>query len=294
MGRTNIGRRNLLAVAASAAALGSLRNETAARPGIVRPATKENDMTALTFKVYGRGAYKAVALHSLFADGSSFLPLMSAFDPEKWSVALLDVRGYGRSKALPGPFNLGTVATDALAVTEHLGWKEFSIIGHSMGGKAALKLADEAKGKVRRIIGLSPIWAGSGLYSSQQIAFLRSTIDDVKARMTIMGNTTGNQLSAYWYSNMADTSSNLSTKEAYSGYVESLIDDDFEHSTRLMDMPVLVIGGAEDQSNLEMIRNHWSKLKNVKTIVLEGCGHWALQEMPLRTGAIAERFLVEM
>jgi esterase len=123
---------------------------------------------------------------------------------------------------------------------------------------------------------------------------LRSTVDDVKARATIMRNTTGNQLSNYWYSHLAESSSNLSTKEAYSGYVESLINDDFEHSAQFLDIPVLVIAGGEDHSNLEMIRNHWSiKLKNVKTVVLEGCGHWAMLEMPLRTAAIAERFLLE-
>jgi esterase len=244
--------------------------------------------------IYGHGPHKAVALHSLFADGSSFQPLMAAFDPEKWSVALLDVRGYGRSKTIPGSFNLGTVAADALAVTDNLGWKEFSVIGHSMGGKAGIRLVELAKGKVRRLIGLSPIWCAAGLYNDQQIAFLRSSVENLDARAAIIRNTTGNQLSGTWYAKTVNASANGSTKEAYAGYVESLIGDDFEDSIQFVDIPVLVIAGAEDRPNVEMVRNHWSvKLKNVKTIVLEGCGHWALQEMPLRVGAIVEQFLSE-
>jgi esterase len=217
---------------------------------------------------------------------------MAAFDPEKWSVALLDVRGYGRSKTVPGPFNLGTVAADALAVTDHLGWKEFSVIGHSMGGKASIKLVELAKGKVRRLIGLSPIWCAAGLYNDQQMAFLRSSVENVDARASIIRNTTGNQLSGTWHAKTVNASANGSTKEAYAGYVESLIGDDFENSVQFVDIPVLVIAGAEDRPNVEMVRNHWSvKLNNVKTTVLEGCGHWALQEMPLRVGAIVEQFL---
>jgi esterase len=242
--------------------------------------------------IYGHGPRKAVALHSLFADGGSFQPLMAAFDPEKWSVALLDVRGYGRSKTVSGPFDLRTVAADALALTDHLGWREFSVVGHSMGGKAGIKLVELAKGKVGKLIGLSPIWCEAGLYSDQQMAFLRSSVENIHARASIMRNTTGNRLSDNWYAKTANASADGSAKEAYAGYVESLFGDDFESSIRFVDIPVLVIAGAEDRPNVEMVRNHWSKkLRNVETIVLEGCGHWALQEMPLRVGAMVEQFL---
>jgi pimeloyl-ACP methyl ester carboxylesterase len=83
-----------------------------------------------------------------------------------------------------------------------------------------------------------------------------------------------------------------SLPEAYSGYVKSLVGDDFEPAARELDVQTLVIAGAEDRPNLAMVQSHWmKKLKHADTVVLQECGHWGLLEMPLRIGSIAEEFL---
>ncbi|MFF7163130.1 alpha/beta fold hydrolase [Streptomyces sp. NPDC008086] len=49
----------------------------------------------------------------------------------------MDCRGYGEAMDTPGTYTMEEVAADALAVADDLGWNTFSVIGHSMGGKAA-------------------------------------------------------------------------------------------------------------------------------------------------------------
>src|SRR5579863_3578299 len=67
--------------------------------------------------VYGRGPVHAVVIHGWF----------------------YDCRGYGASREMGGPFDMDTVAADALSLASHLQWERFSLVGHSMGGKAALR-----------------------------------------------------------------------------------------------------------------------------------------------------------
>jgi pimeloyl-ACP methyl ester carboxylesterase len=254
--------------------------------------TSARERPLIEYILHGHGPSKVLALHSLFSDGRSFQALMAAFDPDRWTVAMIDFRGYGASAAVAGPFNLAIGASDALAVADSLGWDRFAVLGHSMGGKSALRLAADAPSRVTRIVGLSPIWAGGGLYNATQIAFLRTSIQSVDARQTIMTNTTGNRLPKYWYRRTAEESAAGSRPDAYAGYVESLISDDYETASAALEQPVLVIAGAYDPGNVDMARTHWlPKLKHAELMVLPECGHWGLVEMPLFVGASVETFL---
>ena len=117
--------------------------------------------TMIEFEIYGRGQLKAIALHGLFADGRCFQTMLSALDPDLFSVATPNLRGYGRSANIDGPNDMTMIAADALAIANSLGWGRFAVIGHSMGGKAALRLAIDAPARVSRIVGIAPVWASA-------------------------------------------------------------------------------------------------------------------------------------
>lgn len=55
--------------------------------------------------------------------------------PPGRSTVRYDQRGWGRSRALPGPYHLEQLAEDLLTVTRRLGLEHFVLVGHSMGGK---------------------------------------------------------------------------------------------------------------------------------------------------------------
>ncbi|AQK88109.1 uncharacterized protein LOC100382751 [Zea mays] len=58
-------------------------------------------------------------------------------------VCCFDNRGVGRSSVLPNKsyYSTAIMATDALALIDHLGWKKAHVFGHSMGAMIACKLA---------------------------------------------------------------------------------------------------------------------------------------------------------
>jgi pimeloyl-ACP methyl ester carboxylesterase len=110
--------------------------------------------------VHGRGPVRAVVIHGWFYDWRIFESMLPALDPEVFSLAFMDCRGYGSSRAMSGTFDVDTMAADAVELASHLAWERFAVVGHSMGGKAALRAAASAPHRVTRILALTPVWAG--------------------------------------------------------------------------------------------------------------------------------------
>jgi pimeloyl-ACP methyl ester carboxylesterase len=55
--------------------------------------------------------------------------------PADQDVVLFDQRGWGRSRALPGPYGLDRLAADVIGVAEGLELDSYVLVGHSMGAK---------------------------------------------------------------------------------------------------------------------------------------------------------------
>ena len=124
--------------------------------------------------------------------------MLAAIDPKRWSIVLPDMRGYGGSAAISGPFNMATVASDVLEIADYLGWERFSLIGHSMGGKVSLRTAVDAPTRIDRIVAVSPTWAGAVPFKAEQLAYFRSSVERIEARAAIIAQTTGNRLPQFW------------------------------------------------------------------------------------------------
>jgi lipase len=63
-----------------------------------------------------------------------------------------DLRGRGGSGPLPGPYGMAVHAADCVAILDALGVGDALVAGHSMGGYAALVLADRYPDRVSRLV----------------------------------------------------------------------------------------------------------------------------------------------
>lgn len=242
---------------------------------------------------YGEGPIHVIALHGWFADHSAFEGLLPALDPARFTIALPDYRGYGAARSSNGPFDLATVAGDALALAKDLGWDRFSLIGHSMGGKAVLRAAVEAPGAVERIVGITPVWAGAAPFDPDTLAFFRSAADSLGARQAILNLTTGERLPPHWLRTAAERSARLSTRDAFAAYLESWALDDFAEAASALPHPVLIIAGGQDRGiSEEWLRASWlAHLAHARIAVLPEAGHYPMDECPLILGSTIAAFL---
>jgi pimeloyl-ACP methyl ester carboxylesterase len=72
-----------------------------------------------------------------------------------------DNRGIGASQPAAMPLSVEQMATDALALMDHVGWASAHIVGHSLGGLIALQLALMAKGRTRSLTLLNTFARGA-------------------------------------------------------------------------------------------------------------------------------------
>lgn len=75
----------------------------------------------------------------------------------RFRLVLLDNRDAGESGQAGGPYALGDMAADALAVMDHLAIERFHVVGASMGGAIAQHLALQAPTRVATLV-LASTW----------------------------------------------------------------------------------------------------------------------------------------
>jgi N-formylmaleamate deformylase len=76
---------------------------------------------------------------------------------------ILDIRGRGLSEAADGlDYSLDAQAADALAFARALGLERYAFVGHSMGGRIAIRAARNADDALRRVVAVDPPVSGPG------------------------------------------------------------------------------------------------------------------------------------
>ncbi|WP_168461670.1 alpha/beta fold hydrolase [Acinetobacter sp. A1] len=95
-------------------------------------------------------AVPLVFIHGLFGSLSNLGMLARAFQEQR-TVIQLDVRNHGKS-AHCDEMNYAAMAQDVLQTLDALDIQQFSVVGHSMGGKVAMTLAPLAAERLQQLV----------------------------------------------------------------------------------------------------------------------------------------------
>ncbi len=163
------------------------------------------------------------------------------------SIAI-DHRGWGRSRALPGPFTLHQLAADTMAVLEAEAVTDYVLVGHSMGGKVAQLIAATRPNGLRGVVlvGSGPAKPAAMITSEYQMGLshaYESPDSVVGARDAVL---TATQLPT-------DLAEQVLTDSLASGSVEARtewplrgIAEDITAATRAITARTLVVAGERD------------------------------------------------
>ena len=110
----------------------------------------------LFFREYGVG-HPLIILHGLLGLSDNWLTVAKAFS-EEYRVILPDLRNHGQSPH-DSVHTYDAISDDINELISDLSLVNVSIIGHSMGGKAAMVLADKYPGMIKKlaVIDISPL-----------------------------------------------------------------------------------------------------------------------------------------
>ena len=245
--------------------------------------------------ILGSGGHRVVAVHGWFGSAQGWGSLPQYLDGSTHTYAFMDLRGYGTRKDVPGEYTLEEAAGDVLAVADELGWTEFSVIGHSMGGKIGHKVLHQAPSRVRRLVGINPVPAAATPMDEQTWGLFDGAAADPRNREAIIDFTTGSRLTKTFIDHVAGHSLETSDVHAFSAYLRMWAKEDFsaQVSSAGSGVPVKVIVGETDPAiSAEVARETWLVyFPGAELEVMTNAGHYPMFETPVALATSIERFL---
>jgi esterase len=251
----------------------------------------------LHFERYGHGA-PVLILHGLFGSSTNWRTVAKRLG-EQYCVYAVDQRNHGRSPHTDA-FGYDVLAADARLFLDSHGIERAVVIGHSMGGKAAMRLALEHPDHVAAVVvvdiapgresadGLRPVLDGLLAVDPSTCATrsevgrkLAARIGDARLRQFLLMNVTRGEAGVLrWRLNLgaisahfAELAGPIDVQGAYFG-------------------PALFVRGEKSGYVRDVDRPDIARLFPRSSIVtIDGAGHWVHAEAPERFLDVVDGFL---
>lgn len=246
----------------------------------------------LGFVRHGTGPEPVLVLHDWNGDHTSYEPMLPYLDGDRFSYALVDLRGYGKSRHLRGDYTAAEISRDCLTLADRLGWERFHVVGHSMTGLAAQRIAIDAKGRVKSATAVCPMSAAGSPAPDEALAFFANTIRDDDAFRRLIGFVSGD-LSAQWATAKLRQNRLTVDPACRAGYLDMFWKADFVDEVRGDETPFLIVVGDHDPGlDAEaMAKTFLAWHPRAELVVIPNCGHYPMQECPPYFATVLERFL---
>ena len=108
--------------------------------------------------------HTAMLLHGNNFGGFYFKAIIDGLTKEGFRVIVPDQIGYGRSSKPIAPYNFNTQARNTWLILQSLKIDKVMVIGHSMGGMLAARIATQYPKAVERVVIYNPIGLTDGRY----------------------------------------------------------------------------------------------------------------------------------
>lgn len=118
------------------------------------------------YAVYGKGE-PLLLLHGGLGTIDMFAPILPRL-AEHRTVIAVDLQGHGRTALGERPFGLEAIGDDMAAIVKALGYDKVDVMGYSLGGGVAFRMAVQHPEAVRRLVLVSTGYAADGFYAEMR------------------------------------------------------------------------------------------------------------------------------
>ena len=245
---------------------------------------------------HGHGPKKAIFMNGWLNRASDWADALAAIDPAACEIAVLDYRGYGTRRDVPGKFDFDEAAQDVLSMADSLGWQRFAMVGHSMGGMAIQRVALAAPGRVSSLAGVAPVSAAGSRLTGDRLAMFEKAVTDDAARQRIVDFSTGGRLSAAWCAAVAQAAASAHLPQAIQAYLLQWGQGDFVQEAQAIQLPTLVMVGQYDPTiNTTTVASTWqAHHPHAAVQEVNGAGHYPMLEAPAFVGSALGKWLSDL
>nr|QIZ01351.1 alpha/beta fold hydrolase [Streptomyces sp. S1D4-11] len=236
-----------------------------------------------------------VFLHYWGGSHRTWRPVVERLGPAQAFVSY-DHRGWGESTTAPGPYGMERLADDAQHVIDELGYGEYVVVGHSMGGKVAQVLASRRPAGLKGLVLVAPAPpAPVGVTPElQEVMFHAYDTPDTINRSIDLVLTNGG-LGEEARRQVHDNSSRAGDAARLSWPRQGLVED-FADVVGAIDVPVLVPAGSHDKVDPpQVLREHLlPKIPTADLTELDGTAHLSPLEVPDQVASYITAFVTEL
>ncbi|WP_197382945.1 3-oxoadipate enol-lactonase [Mycolicibacterium mengxianglii] len=167
---------------------------------------------------------------------------------KQFRVVRYDTRGHGDSPVPPGPYSIDDLAADLTALLDRLGIEQAHLIGLSLGGMTAMRVASRTPQRVRRMVLLCTAAQLPPAQSwIERAALVRTQGTQAVAGAVVQRWFTPGYLSAHPEQCAAHEAMVAATpSEGYAGCCEAIAALDLREVLPTITAPTLAIAGADD------------------------------------------------
>jgi pimeloyl-ACP methyl ester carboxylesterase len=248
------------------------------------------------YKIGGQGP-AVVLLHGYAETSHMWLPLMPLL-AKSHTVIAPDLRGAGNSERPQGGYDKKTMAKDIRELVHQLGYKQVSLVGHDIGLMVAYAYAAQYPNEVSKVVLMDAFLPGVGDWKSVWLMrdlwhfhfYGETPLALVKGRERIYFEHFWNDFAAdrtksvpeadrQFYAAAYARDDGMRAGFEYFKNFEQDAKDFAELSTTKLNMPFLVLTG-EKASGTFLVDQAKLVATNVSGTVVQGSGHWLMEEAP--------------
>jgi 3-oxoadipate enol-lactonase len=246
----------------------------------------------LYFTEAGSGS-PLLLVRGLMVNGEMFEPVLDRFAAFH-HVIVPDLRGHGRSRALPPPYTARQLAADLAGLLQQLGVESAAVLGYSQGGAIAQQLALDWPERCSRLV-LGCSFAYNMATPREQLEghvtpFLLRILGPRRFAEFVVsqGAKELDKERAAWLVNLM---ANQDRKLMAAAWKETMT---FDSRPRLEEIacPTLIVAGSTDRAvpmhHAEMLH---AGIRGSQLVVIEGAGHTLIWTHPDEFVRVTEDFL---
>ena len=234
----------------------------------------------LAYRMAGTG--DPLVLITGLGGGANFWDAQWSWLAERFQVVTFDHPGSGASAPPERPLSVGDLAELVVGLLDHLGWRQATMLGHSMGGTVAQTLGLDYPDRVERLV-LSATWAAPDAYFRKAFAWraqlLRNgdlaTYGAVQSLLAYPPSLIAERRE--WVEDQEATLvQGLKDPEIMAGRIDALLAFDRSDEIARLAQACLVLGVADDQIvPIHMVRRLAGLIPGAQVEALSFGGHFA-------------------
>lgn len=236
----------------------------------------------LTFHVSdtGTGQPTLVFLHYFGGSARTWQPVINRLAP-RFRCLAIDLRGWGDSEASPTGYAVADMADDVQGILAALSLPRFVLVGHSMGGKAALVLAARRPAGLEQLLLIGPSPPSPEPMTDTDRAEMRAAWGGVDAARKTLNTIAKLPLSEAWQQQVIEDNLRAS-REAWEAWADLGSFEDLSSLASQITVSTAVLAGENDPVlSPDVLTNEVTgRIPGAAQTVLPGAGHLMPLEAP--------------